>query len=260
MYAFELRTLSASVQQVLPSRLKSAPSPAGPPVASDDGVPELVSQRAPRVPPPQTKEQILRAKAQYLVTCCCMFAIGFNDASAGPLLPRMQSAYQISFVVLSLLFIFSCVGYLLGACLNVVMSETIAFGKLLVLSCILQMVAFTLVSPALPFPVFVLGYFFNGVGSAIQVLHISSAFTRYNVQPIQLSQVNGYLVTMGSNINGKVAISQASYGAGALIAPLVATQFSVKQHWSFHYLVSLGMVTANAILSSAVFRFKSKEG
>ncbi|KIK70546.1 hypothetical protein GYMLUDRAFT_147994 [Collybiopsis luxurians FD-317 M1] len=190
----------------------------------------------------QTKEQILRAQAQFLVTCCCMFAIGFNDASAGPLLPRMQSAYQISFLVVSLLFIFSCVGYLLGACLNVVMSETVAFGKLLVLSCILQMIAFTLASPALPFPVFVLGYFVNGVGSAIQ-----------------LSQVNGYLVTMGSNINRKVAFSQAAYGAGAFIAPLAATQFSVMRHWSFHYLVSLGMVTVNAISSSAVFRFESKE-
>ncbi|KAF9074976.1 major facilitator superfamily domain-containing protein [Rhodocollybia butyracea] len=179
---------------------------------------------------------------QFLVTCCCMFAIGFNDASAGPLLPRMQSAYQISFVVVSLVFIFSCVGFLIGACLNVILSERVTFGKLLSMSCIIQMIAFTLLSPAPPFPVFVLGYFINGIGTAIQ-----------------LSQVNGYMVTMGGNINTKVSISQASYGAGALVSPLVATQFSVMRHWSFHYLVALGIVTVNAVMTSAIFRLQSQQ-
>ncbi|KAJ4485682.1 MFS general substrate transporter [Lentinula aciculospora] len=192
----------------------------------------------------QTKEQVIRSRAQFTVTCCCMFAIGFNDASAGPLLPRMQSVYQISFLIVSLLFIFACVGFILGACLNVLVSEHVAFGKVIILysTCILQMIAFTLVIPALPFPVFVLGYFINGVGSALQ-----------------LAQVNGYLVVMDHNVNGKVALSQASYGAGAFVAPLVATQFSAMRHWSFHYLVSLGMVTINAFSTSAIFRLRSKE-
>ncbi|KAJ3778318.1 MFS general substrate transporter [Lentinula raphanica] len=191
---------------------------------------------------PQTKEQIERSRAQFMVTCSCMFAIGFNDASAGPLLPRMQSVYHVSFLIVSLLFIFACVGFIFGASLNVFVSDHVAFGKLLVLSCVLQMTAFTLAIPAPPFPVFVLGYFINGIGSALQ-----------------LAQVTGYLAVMGHNVNGKVALSQASYGAGALVAPIVATQFSVTQHWSFHYLVSLGMVTTNAFLTSAIFRLQSKE-
>ncbi|KAJ3907230.1 major facilitator superfamily domain-containing protein [Lentinula edodes] len=190
----------------------------------------------------QTKEQVIRSRAQFIVTCCCMFAIGFNDASAGPLLPRMQSVYQISFLIVSLLFIFACVGFILGACLNVLVSDHVTFGKVTMCSCILQMIAFTLAIPAPPFPVFVLGYFINGIGSALQI-----------------AQVNGYLVVMGHNVNLKVALSQASYGAGAFVAPLVATQFSAMRHWSFHYLVSLSMVTTNAFLTSAIFRLQSKE-
>ncbi|KAJ3802232.1 MFS general substrate transporter [Lentinula aff. detonsa] len=237
-----------SVRQISSSEPKSLPdhtsvslnhgrprSPVSDHHAIEEGVPGSSSVQ-------QTKEQIIRARAQFIVTCCCMFAIGFNDASAGPLLPRMQSVYQISFLIVSLLFIFACVGFILGASLNVLVSDHVAFGKLLVLSCVLQMIGFTLAIPAPPFPVFVLGYFINGIGSALQI-----------------AQVNGYLVVMGHNVNGKVALSQASYGAGAFVAPLVATQFSAMRHWSFHYLVSLGLVTANAFLTSAIFRLQSKE-
>lgn len=49
-------------------------------------------------------------------------------------------------------------------------------------------------------------------------------------------------------------------GAGALVSPLVATQFSVMRHWSFHYLVALGIVTVNAVMTSAIFRLQSQQG
>jgi len=32
-------------------------------------------------------------------------------------------------------------------------------------------------------------------------------------------------------------------GLGAFTSPLVATQFTQLQHWSFHYIVSLGIAT-----------------
>jgi len=76
---------------------------------------------------------------------------------------------------------------------------------------------------------------------------------------LQLSQVTGYMITMGTHINRKIAISQATYGAGALVAPLIATQFITMRHWSFHYLVSLGLVTLNAFSTSAIFRLQPKE-
>ncbi|KAJ4472532.1 major facilitator superfamily domain-containing protein [Lentinula edodes] len=235
-----------SVQQISSSELKSPPDHSSisldhsrlRSVASNQLGQETTSASSAQ----QTKEQAIRSRAQFIVTCCCMFAIGFNDASAGPLLPRMQSVYQISFLIVSLLFIFACVGFILGACLNVLVSDHVTFGKVTMCSCILQMIAFTLAIPAPPFPVFVLGYFINGIGSALQI-----------------AQVNGYLVVMGHNVNLKVALSQASYGAGAFVAPLVATQFSAMRHWSFHYLVSLSMVTTNAFLTSAIFRLQSKE-
>lgn len=49
-------------------------------------------------------------------------------------------------------------------------------------------------------------------------------------------------------------------GLGALSSPLVATQFSQLEHWSFHYLVSLGIALSNVVVLWFVFRFKSQNG
>jgi hypothetical protein len=47
-----------------------------------------------------------------------------------------------------------------------------------------------------------------------------------------------------------------SSGAGACVAPLIATQFAVMPRWSFYYLVSLGLAVTNTSLLSYVFRFR----
>lgn len=49
-------------------------------------------------------------------------------------------------------------------------------------------------------------------------------------------------------------------GLGALISPLVATQFAQFNHWSFHYLVSLGLALSNVVILWVVFRLKSQDG
>lgn len=49
-------------------------------------------------------------------------------------------------------------------------------------------------------------------------------------------------------------------GAGALAAPLVSTQFSQADRWSFHYLCSFGIAFLNTISLIIVFRFRNQEG
>lgn len=105
------------------------------------------------------------------------------------------------------------------------------------------MIAYTLQSPGLPFPVFVMAYTINGIGMAVQD-----------------AQANGYVASLRDNKETKMGILHAVYGAGALCAPLVATQFAQMEHWSFHFLVSLGIATINTIILSAVFRMKSHNG
>lgn len=56
------------------------------------------------------------------------------------------------------------------------------------------------------------------------------------------------------------SLTEFSTGAGALASPLVATQFYHMRHWSFHFLVSLGIAISNTIVLSAVFRLKTQDG
>src|SRR6266550_3301361 len=53
---------------------------------------------------------------------------------------------------------------------------------------------------------------------------------------------------------------KAYTGAGALCAPLVSTQFSHLRHWSFHYLVSVGIAISNMAILATVFGFRTQDG
>jgi fucose permease len=109
----------------------------------------------------------------------------------------------------------------------------------------MQMIAYTLQAPALPFPVFVMSYTINGIGMSIQD-----------------AQANGYVAALGESEGAsfKMGIMHSVYGIGAFAAPLVATQFSQMERWSLYYLTSLGVATINTVAQSAVFRMKSQDG
>ncbi|KAJ3731003.1 major facilitator superfamily domain-containing protein [Lentinula guzmanii] len=172
----------------------------------------------------------------------CMFLAGWNDGSTGPLLPKIQEVYNVGYIIVSLIFVFACVGFISGACLNVPLSEKLGFGKTIVLGSFLQQTAYALQAPQLPFPVFVMTYTINGIGLALQD-----------------AQSNGFVASLKDHAETKMGLLHASYGAGALCAPLVATQFSQMKHWSFYYLVSLSVATINTIVQIAVFRFKTQD-
>ncbi|KAF9455595.1 major facilitator superfamily domain-containing protein, partial [Collybia nuda] len=191
---------------------------------------------------PQTRKQAVHARVQFAALCWCLFLAGWNDGTLGPLLPRIREVYHVGFAVVSLLFVLACVGFVFGALINVPLSDKLGFGKVIVLGSLCQIVAYTLQAPALPFPVFVIAYAINGVGIALQD-----------------AQANGFVASLKDNAEAKMGFLHAAYGAGALASPLVATQFSQLRHWSFHFLVSLGIAISNTIVLSAVFRFKNQD-
>jgi hypothetical protein len=49
-------------------------------------------------------------------------------------------------------------------------------------------------------------------------------------------------------------------GLGALVSPLVATQFAQLHRWSFHYLVTLAVAALNTVLLICIFKFKTQDG
>ncbi|KAE9403958.1 MFS general substrate transporter [Gymnopus androsaceus JB14] len=172
----------------------------------------------------------------------CLFLAGWNDGSTGPLLPRIQEVYNVGYLIVSLIFVFACVGFVSGACFNVPLSEKLGFGKTIVIGSVLQQIAYILQAPQLPFPVFVLSFTINGFGLALGD-----------------AQANGFVASLKTHSETKMGLLHASYGFGALCSPLVATQFSQMKHWSYYYFVSFSVATINTIIQIAVFRFKSQD-
>ncbi|KAF7326923.1 MFS domain-containing protein [Mycena venus] len=160
----------------------------------------------------------------------------------------MQEVYHAGFLRVSVTF-----GYIAGALINMHWADKVGFGKvwfvsytifhfafLRLVGALCQVVAYTIQAPAPPFPLFVLSFALNGVGIAIQN-----------------AQANAYVASLERNSEIYMGMLHASYGAGALTSPLVATQFAQMQHWSFHYLISLGLAISNAIALTLVFRFRT---
>ena len=51
-----------------------------------------------------TKKEARTARAQFLALCWALFVIGWSDGSRGPLLPRIQKFYDVSWCVLVIIF------------------------------------------------------------------------------------------------------------------------------------------------------------
>ncbi|KAH9899251.1 MFS general substrate transporter [Cubamyces lactineus] len=183
-----------------------------------------------------------KARIQFMTLCWTLFLAGWNDGTTGPLLPRIQSVYHVGFAIVSLIFVFNCVGFVSGAAANVWLTDRFGFGTVMVIGAFAQVAGYALEAPAPPFPVFVLGYAVNGFGLSLQD-----------------AGANGFVASLKENAATKMGVLHAIYGVGALSSPLVATQFAQLSRWSFHYLVSLGIALSNAILLIAVFRFKTQD-
>ncbi|KDQ58647.1 hypothetical protein JAAARDRAFT_155195 [Jaapia argillacea MUCL 33604] len=211
------------------------------PLSSPTLSPTQQSLSPPLISPTSTSA-IFKARIQFISLCYSILLAGWNDGTTGPLLPRIQRVYHVGFAVVSLLFVANCVGFVSGAMANVALTEKLGFGKVIVLGSSLQTIAYAIQAPAPPFPVFAIAYALNGFGIALQD-----------------AQANGFVASLKDNPATKMGILHAAYGAGALASPLIATQFSQLPHWSFHYLVSMGIAASNTICLVLVFRGKNQD-
>ncbi|KAM5537672.1 hypothetical protein V8D89_008750 [Ganoderma adspersum] len=180
---------------------------------------------------------------QFITLCFSIFVPGFNDGTLGPLLPRIQAVYHVGYTTVSLIFLISCLGSIVGSCTFLYLTHRFGFGLVIVVASICMVFAYSLESAAVPFPAFVFAYFFNGYGSA----HLNAG-------------TNAFLASLSvGTASTRMGILHASYGLGAMASPLVSTQFAQLPRWSFMYLIILGLSMAAALLQSVVFRFRTQE-
>ncbi|CUA66761.1 hypothetical protein RSOLAG22IIIB_00208 [Rhizoctonia solani] len=124
----------------------------------------------------------------------------------------------------------------------------------------LQVFAYSVLAPALPFPAMCVAYAINGFGAYFSYLILELKRRPISLpstgMALQDAQSSGFVAELPNNASAKMGLLHAFYGAGAFISPLVATQFAQLPRWSFHYLSSLGVAVVNATALLVVFRFR----
>ncbi|CAE7194266.1 unnamed protein product [Rhizoctonia solani] len=82
---------------------------------------------------------------------------GWHDGSIGLLIPTVQAHYNLTFTVVSVLFVSECLGYMLSAILNVHLSDLLGFGRVIFLGGVFKVISYAMLVPALPFPIMAVG-------------------------------------------------------------------------------------------------------
>lgn len=125
-------------------------------------------------------------------------------------------------------------------------SDRYGFGVTTTLGAAIQCIGLAIASARPPFPVLAIAYFLGGFGVALID-----------------AQSNSILTVLPTNQHTKMMLGHGCYGFGALVAPLVSTQFAqpttfMLKHWSFHYLVGLGLGLGNLATAVTVHKFRDE--
>ncbi|GAA6015616.1 hypothetical protein JCM11491_007175 [Sporobolomyces phaffii] len=164
---------------------------------------------------------------------------GWSDASSGPLIPYIQSYYDVSYTVVSMLFVGQAVGFLASAGAMHFIVERWGLGKVIAVGAAFQAFAYALLIPAFPFPVFPVLYAVSGFGMAAQD-----------------SMANVYVASL-PNADRKLGFLHASYGLGAALCPLAATAFAshFPRDFTKFWSISLSIALLNVAILLYAFKF-----
>ncbi|KAF8306093.1 MFS general substrate transporter [Clavulina sp. PMI_390] len=192
-----------------------------------------------------TPSLTLRRKefAYFVAMCVPMFLNGWTDASAGPLLPRLQAHYEIGYIVVSMIFVANCIGAITAALTNMWLTTRFGLGITVALAAAAHCLSYAIQATKPPFPLMAISFAINGFGEGLFE-----------------AQTNGLVALLPTNPNAKLSFMHGLYGVGAFASPLIATQFSnMPTNWHRYYLVSLGLGLAALGILLWVTRLKHQD-
>ncbi|KIY47903.1 MFS general substrate transporter [Fistulina hepatica ATCC 64428] len=194
------------------------------------------------LPDAATSKQRQTGNIHFMAVCWSLYLEGWNDGTLGPLLPVMESYFHIGYIIVALLFVVNCAGFVSGALCNVWLDSKLGIGKVMLMGAVVQLCAYIMMAPCPPFPVYCLAYCFVGFGMSLQN-----------------AQANGFVGSLKTNMTTKLGIMHAAYGFGAFCSPFAATHFSESKHWSYHWIISIGLAFTNCLALLLVFRGKRQD-
>ena len=171
-------------------------------------------------------------KNLYRIIAICVWQVtgGFSDATPGALLPFIEADYGLSYSEVSTIWMANACGFILVACLAHKIQDWFGKQKSLIFGTLCSVVMYSIVLSGCPFPLVVVGFFFGGIG-------LATVLAQGNVFLARMDKLSKYL-----------SFYHGSYGAGATVAPLLATLLvSSGAPWHYFYLLLLGMMISNGV-------------
>ncbi|KAK0740712.1 tRNA wybutosine-synthesizing protein, partial [Schizothecium vesticola] len=174
---------------------------------------------------------------RYFTTIYIFILLGMSDAVIGALLPYAQEYYDLTYTVVSLLFLSPFVGYLLAALLNNHVHHHFGQRGIAVLGPVCRLVGFIPMACHPPYPALPVVLLIAGLGNGLE----DSAWNAWIGNMHSANELLGFL--------------HGAYGLGATIAPLFATAMITKGHlpwYTFFYLMS-GLEAVSLLVGTAAF-------
>ncbi|KAI5363023.1 Putative major facilitator superfamily, MFS transporter superfamily [Septoria linicola] len=163
--------------------------------------------------------------------------MGMNDATYGAIIPYLQPFYGLGYTVVSLVFLSPFIGYTLSALLNNTIHLKLGQRGVAFLSPACHLVAYIINAVHPPFPVLVISFILAGFGNGLAD-----------------AGWNAWIGAM-ANANELLGFLHAFYGAGAVVAPLVATTMITKANlpWYYWYYCMVGFAALELATSLHAF-------
>jgi len=166
-----------------------------------------------------------------------MFVFGLNDAAYGALIPYLEPYYNLSYTVVSLIFLCPFAGYTIAAFTNSWFHDSFGQRGIAIIAPTTHIITYITLCLHPPWPVVVVFSCIGGFGNGL----IDGAWSSY----------------AGNMVAGNILAGSlhACYSLGATMSPLIITSLIVKHHlpWYYFYYIMTGLSCITLIVCSISF-------
>ena len=164
------------------------------------------------------------------IFAACLYVLsgGLSDGVVGALLPYIENYYNISYSIVSLMWMGNAAGFIFIACVSARDVHHFSTRSCILIGCFFNLVMYVLVLTGSKFPLIVTGFFFGGMGLGLTISQFHVFLTNFDKSSTYLGYFHG------------------TYGLGATIGPLVGTAL-VEHHinWNYFYFILIGLMIIN---------------
>ena len=181
--------------------------------------------------------------ARFAASFYSMFVFGLSDAAYGALLPYLEQYYDLTYTVVSLVFLCPFVGYAIAAFTNSWFHHKFGQRGIAIVAPCCHVTAYIVLSLHLPWPVVVLFTCLAGFGNGL----IDAAWSSWA----------GHMEA-GNILEGSL---HAFYALGCTFSPLIATSLIVQQGkpWYYFYYMMTGLSAFALLVAGTTFWSKTGE-